>query len=684
MTLQNMYEAKTNSPEAFIVSPISQTDTQIQVSDIAAIPEPPNLLVIGGHRADAETVRLIAIDGNIITVQRGFEGIAREWQENQPISRNFTAYDHNASISNIATTATTLNNHIGTGGTAHANATPNGTAGFMTGEDKSKLDNIQPNAAPNPPTMTQAQAEAGTSTTPQSVTAQRLRQAANAAIEAAGAIGPQGEPGPQGPAGPTGATGATGPQGPAGSSFTNMTQAQAEAGTSTTNQNVTAQRLRQAANSAINVARQNGELGTTNIWHGTSTTAAGTAAKVATLSDGQPPFVRQLGTIVIIHFTNANATNAPTMNVGSTGAANIRQDGSNIGGGGLWRANHELMFNWDGTGWSMINPMIRGNMMQTSTQLPGTPTIGTPPAATVNNTQIATTAWVRSRIAEAELTAAEGGTTNVWHGTSSSLAGTIAKVVTLSEDQPPFVRRLGTIVIIRFTNANSAGAPTMNIAQTGAANIRHAGANIGGAALWQANQEVMFVFDGTGWNIINPMIRGAMVQPSINLPGTPTIGTRPAATANSFQIADTAWVRSRIAEAELAGGGEFIERGGWFPDLRGLGTITSNNSTYEIRGNKVTARIDVSLWLQQSPIETGFLAVWAFPIAPSEVTATGYLRDIESRRIYPLFFGTTPWHPDLIPVFFHDSTVRTSFIVSSLGTISFIHATLIADITYFI
>jgi len=51
----------------------------------------------------------------------------------------------------------------------------------------------------------------------------------------------------------------------------------------------------------------------------------------------------------------------------------------------------------------------------------------------------------------------------------------------------------------------------MNIASTGAANIRHCGANIGGANLWQANQRVVFVWDGVGWEIVNPMVRTAMI-----------------------------------------------------------------------------------------------------------------------------------------------------------------------------
>jgi hypothetical protein len=39
--------------------------------------------------------------------------------------------------------------HVGSGGAAHANAVPNGAAGFMTGADKNKLDGIQAGATAN-------------------------------------------------------------------------------------------------------------------------------------------------------------------------------------------------------------------------------------------------------------------------------------------------------------------------------------------------------------------------------------------------------------------------------------------------------------------------------------------------------------------------------------------------------
>ena len=93
---------------------------------------------------------------------------------------------------------------------------------------------------------------------------------------------------------------------------------------------------------------------------------------------------------------------------------------------------------------------------------------------------------------------------DTWFATSATAAGIAAKVINLNSGQPDFVRRPGSIVIVHFTNGNTHATPTMNIADTGVGNIRHNGENIGGADLWGANARVIFVWDGNGWEIINP------------------------------------------------------------------------------------------------------------------------------------------------------------------------------------
>ncbi len=101
MELREMYSGVVNSTETFIVGNISAADTVIYVQDGTSIPYAPNLLVIGGNLASAETVKLIEKQGNKLTVQRAFQGAANAWTDTTVIARNFTEYDHSAFIHNI-------------------------------------------------------------------------------------------------------------------------------------------------------------------------------------------------------------------------------------------------------------------------------------------------------------------------------------------------------------------------------------------------------------------------------------------------------------------------------------------------------------------------------------------------------------------------------------------------------
>ena len=105
-----MYSGAVNSRDTFILTAITETQTEITVNDAGILPDPPNLLVIGGNSENAETVRLLAKEGNILTVERGFQCTAKDWgtEDNGAggnigalIARNFTEYDHAAFIHNI-------------------------------------------------------------------------------------------------------------------------------------------------------------------------------------------------------------------------------------------------------------------------------------------------------------------------------------------------------------------------------------------------------------------------------------------------------------------------------------------------------------------------------------------------------------------------------------------------------
>lgn len=98
-----MFKGVANSPETTITNDIDNSDTIIYVLDETRIPEDlPNLMVLGTGTS-AETIKVLSIEGNAITVERGFQGVPRSWNAGTIIARNFTEYDYNALVENVKT-----------------------------------------------------------------------------------------------------------------------------------------------------------------------------------------------------------------------------------------------------------------------------------------------------------------------------------------------------------------------------------------------------------------------------------------------------------------------------------------------------------------------------------------------------------------------------------------------------
>jgi len=95
-----MYPGMVNSPETTLTNGISESDTLIYVLDPARVPTPPNLMTLGTG-TNAETVKVTEINDSAITVERGFQGIAKSWSTGTVIARNFTEYDYGALKDNI-------------------------------------------------------------------------------------------------------------------------------------------------------------------------------------------------------------------------------------------------------------------------------------------------------------------------------------------------------------------------------------------------------------------------------------------------------------------------------------------------------------------------------------------------------------------------------------------------------
>ena len=93
------------------------------------------------------------------------------------------------------------------------------------------------------------------------------------------------------------------------------------------------------------------------------------------------------------------------------------------------------------------------------------------------------------------------------YATSSTAAGTAAKTATIQNGS--FTLAAGVKVSVKFTYANSASNPSLNINSTGAKTIRWRNANLSNDQYWSAAQVVDFVYDGTYWNVIGAINSGS-------------------------------------------------------------------------------------------------------------------------------------------------------------------------------
>ena len=87
------------------------------------------------------------------------------------------------------------------------------------------------------------------------------------------------------------------------------------------------------------------------------------------------------------------------------------------------------------------------------------------------------------------------------YATSSTGAGTTAKVATITPAVTGWALYTGATVTVKFSTANTATTPTLNVNSTGAKTIK----GYKGAALtekeykWAANDAITFIYDGTNW-----------------------------------------------------------------------------------------------------------------------------------------------------------------------------------------
>lgn len=96
-----MYKGVVNSPETFLKENLVQGATTMYVADGSVFGTLPTLAVIGDDES-AETVLVEGVDGGAYTIKRAFEGTAKDWTKGTTVARNFTNYDYQALVDNIA------------------------------------------------------------------------------------------------------------------------------------------------------------------------------------------------------------------------------------------------------------------------------------------------------------------------------------------------------------------------------------------------------------------------------------------------------------------------------------------------------------------------------------------------------------------------------------------------------
>lgn len=83
------------------------------------------------------------------------------------------------------------------------------------------------------------------------------------------------------------------------------------------------------------------------------------------------------------------------------------------------------------------------------------------------------------------------------YNTCSTAAGTAAKTVSAGT----FSLETGAMVVVKFTTANTAANPTLNVSSTGAKAIYYNGAAISKDYL-KANKVYQFIYNGTQWDLV--------------------------------------------------------------------------------------------------------------------------------------------------------------------------------------
>lgn len=182
------------------------------------------------------------------------------------------------------------------------------------------------------------------------------------------------------------------------------------------------------------------------------------------------------------------------------------------------------------------------------------------------------------------------------HGSSSTGASTAAKTVSITD----FSLKTGSKISVKFTNANSAANPTLNVSSTGAKTIRYNGSNLPSTQYWAAGAVVEFIYDGTYWNVVgtikdNNTTYSAATATASGLvsTGAQTFGgTKTFSTINTNTINDNGGILSIINNNTGNNSNDYVH----IESTNGQINLSSKNGVYvnDISGNPGTIVANLS------------------------------------------------------------------------------------------
>lgn len=203
------------------------------------------------------------------------------------------------------------------------------------------------------------------------------------------------------------------------------------------------------------------------------------------------------------------------------------------------------------------------------------------------------------------------------YGTCATAAATAAKTVSLTG----FSLVTGAVAVVKFTYANTAASPTLNVNSTGAKAIKKYGTTDADTYMWAAGAVVVFVYDGTNWvmsqgTLATTTYYGLTKLSSSVTSTSTTLAATPSAVKQAYDLANS-------KQSKPLKGSFTIPTSGWSTD-----TTTGYTKYYDIAVTGVTVNDRAEVIIAPG----GVNAAAACGMCPVSETLAGKIR-IRATRV---------------------------------------------------